>query len=203
MSLGFFFLENFHKITINKYGHFGVVKVVGCYDLSVVSMSVMGFQNKTKMGWGVGGCGELYPMRNRAEKDAVRRLTLNTSGHRGGASVHSREPKARVAEVYPYFVSKRFINYSIIIMSCRTCYNAKTVVTETLLTIIFEPKTAPFTSARHVLSYVITTTRAQIQIKWVFFLPDTLAVRLLSYSFSFSFCKLQLSSLPIVFKAYA
>ena len=27
-----------------------------------------------------------------------------------GASVHSREPKARVVEVYSYFVSKRFIN---------------------------------------------------------------------------------------------
>ena len=80
--------------------------------------------------------------------------------------------KARVAEVYPYFVSKRFINHSIIIKSCQTCpahivmcYNAKTGVTETLLTIIFEPKTARFTSARHVLSYVITPTRAQIQIK--------------------------------------
>ena len=28
-----------------------------------------------------------------------------------GASVHSREPKARVAEVYPYFDSNRFINH--------------------------------------------------------------------------------------------
>ena len=27
-----------------------------------------------------------------------------------GASVHSRDPKTRVAEVYRYFVSKRFIN---------------------------------------------------------------------------------------------
>ena len=100
-------------------------------------------------------------------------------------SVHSREPKARVAEVYPYFVSKRFINQNIIIKSCQTCpvhtvmcYNANTGVTETLLTIIFEPKTARFTSARHVLSYVITTTRAQIQIKCVFFLPDTLSSQL-------------------------
>ena len=68
-----------------------------------------------------------------------------------GASVHSREPKARVAEVYPYFVSKRFINHSIINKSCQTCpahivmcYNAKTGVTETLLTIIFEPKKSTF-----------------------------------------------------------
>ena len=34
-------------------------KVVGYYDLSVLSMSVLGFQKK--FGWGVGGCGELYP----------------------------------------------------------------------------------------------------------------------------------------------
>ena len=100
----------------------------------------------------------LAPMRNRAEKDAVRWCHL-THQVIAGASVHSREPKARVAQVYPYFVSKRFINHSIIIKSCQTCpahfvmcYNAKTGVTETLLTIIFEPKTARFTSARHVLS---------------------------------------------------
>ena len=148
-------------------------------------------------------------MRNRAEKDAVRWCHL-THQVIAGASVHSREPKVRVAEVYPYFVSKRFINHSIIIKSCQTCpahivmcYKAKTGVTETLLTIIFEPKTARFTSARHVLCYVITTTRAQIQIKCGFFLRDTMAVRLLSYSFAFSFCKLQLSSLQIYFKAYA
>ena len=66
-----------------------------------------------------------------------------------GASVHSREPKARVAEVYPYFVSKTFINHIIINKSCQTCpahivkcHNAKTGVTTMLLTIIFEPKTA-------------------------------------------------------------
>ena len=35
------------------------------------------------------------------------------------------------------------------------------------------------------------------------FLPDTLAVRLLSSSFAFSFCKLQLSYLQIYFKANA
>ena len=48
-------------------------------------------------------------MRNRAEKDAVR------SCHLTHASVHthSHEPKTRVAEVYPYFDSKRFINHSI------------------------------------------------------------------------------------------
>ena len=93
--------------------------------------------------------------------------------------------------MYPYFVSKIFINHNIIInKSCQTCpahivkwHNAKTGVTATLLTIIFEPKKARFTSARHVLSYVITTTRAQIKIKY-FFIPDTLAVRLLSVSVS-------------------
>ena len=38
-----------------------LLKVVGYYDLSVLSMSVMGFQEK-KFGWGwVGGWGELYP----------------------------------------------------------------------------------------------------------------------------------------------
>ena len=35
------------------------LKVVGYYDLSVLSMSVMGF--KKKFEWGVGGWGELYP----------------------------------------------------------------------------------------------------------------------------------------------
>ena len=59
-------------------------------------------------------------MRNRAEKDAVRWGHL-TYQFVAGASVHSREPKTRVAEVYPYFVSKIFIKPSIIIKSCQTC----------------------------------------------------------------------------------
>ena len=38
-----------------------LLKVVGYYDLSVLSMLVMGFQKK--FGWGVvGGWGELYPI---------------------------------------------------------------------------------------------------------------------------------------------
>ena len=37
-----------------------MLKVVGYYNLSVLSMSVKGFQKK-KFGWGVGGWGELYP----------------------------------------------------------------------------------------------------------------------------------------------
>ena len=37
-----------------------LLKVVGYYDLSVLSMSVMGFQ-KTNVWMGVGGWGELYP----------------------------------------------------------------------------------------------------------------------------------------------
>ena len=37
-----------------------MLKVVGYYDLSVMSMSVMGFQ-KRKVSMGVGGWGELYP----------------------------------------------------------------------------------------------------------------------------------------------
>ena len=36
-----------------------LLTVVGYYDLSVLSMSVMVFQKK--FGWGVGGWGELYP----------------------------------------------------------------------------------------------------------------------------------------------
>ena len=36
-----------------------LLKVVGYYDFSVLSMSVMGFQKK--FGWGVDGWGELYP----------------------------------------------------------------------------------------------------------------------------------------------
>ena len=38
-----------------------LLKVVGYYDLSVLSMAVMGFQKK-KFGWSVGGWGELYPI---------------------------------------------------------------------------------------------------------------------------------------------
>ena len=37
-----------------------LLKVVGHYDLSVLSMSVMGFQKKSLDG--VGGWGELYPI---------------------------------------------------------------------------------------------------------------------------------------------
>ena len=36
-----------------------LLKVVGYYDLSVLSMSVMGFKKKVWMG--VGGWGKLYP----------------------------------------------------------------------------------------------------------------------------------------------
>ena len=37
-----------------------LLKVVGYYDLSVLSMSVMGFQKKFV--WRLGGWGELYPI---------------------------------------------------------------------------------------------------------------------------------------------
>ena len=56
-------------------------------------------------------------MRNRPEKDAVIWCHLTHQFIVGGASVHSRERKTRVAEVYPYFVTKRFINHIIIIKS--------------------------------------------------------------------------------------
>ena len=102
-------------------------------------------------------------------------VPLNTSGHRGGHQFIAVNPKLelrRCTHILFQFLSKRFINYIIIIKSCQTypahivmCYNAKTGVTETLLTTIFEPKTAHSTSARHVLSYVITTTRAQFKSK--------------------------------------
>ena len=127
-----------------------------------------------------------------------------------GASVHSREPKARVADVYPYLVSKRFINHSIIIKRCQTypehivmCHNAKTGVTETLSTIIFEPKTAEIHErhTRFALRHHQNTSSNKNQI--FVFLPDTLAVRLLISYFAFNFCKLQLSYLQIYFKAYA
>ena len=43
---------------------------------------------------------------------------ISSSRGRGeSTSVHSREPKTRVAEMYRYFVSKRFINHIIIIKS--------------------------------------------------------------------------------------
>ena len=38
---------------------FALLKVDSYYDLSVLSMSVMGFQNKKSL---VGGWGELYPI---------------------------------------------------------------------------------------------------------------------------------------------
>ena len=41
---------------------YALLKVVGHYDLSVLSMSVMGFQKKSLDGWWVGGWGELYPI---------------------------------------------------------------------------------------------------------------------------------------------
>ena len=42
---------------------YALLKVVSYYDLSVPSMSVLGFQKKTVWmgGWWVGGGGELYP----------------------------------------------------------------------------------------------------------------------------------------------
>ena len=39
-----------------------LLKVVSYYDLSVLSMSVMGFHNNNKVLMGFGGWGELYPV---------------------------------------------------------------------------------------------------------------------------------------------
>ena len=148
-------------------------------------------------------------MRNRAEKHAVRWCHL-THQVNSGASVHSREPKARVAEVYPYFVSNIFINHSITMKSCQTypehivmCHNAKTGVTATLSTIIFEPKTAAIheRQTRVTLRHHQNTSANKNQI--FVFLPATLAVLLFSTYFAFNFCKLPLSYLQIYFKAYA
>ena len=59
VSLGIFFVENLPKIALNQYTYFGVVYhmysvciyiVKSYYDLSVLSMSVIGFQKK--FGWG-------------------------------------------------------------------------------------------------------------------------------------------------------
>ena len=61
--------------------------------------------------------GLMDTMTNCAEKDAVRWCHL-THQFIAGASVHSREPSRGV---YPYFVSKRFINHSILTKSCQTC----------------------------------------------------------------------------------
>ena len=48
-------------ITMCILSVYTLLKVVGYYDLSVLSMSVMGFQKK--FGWGVGGFwSELYPI---------------------------------------------------------------------------------------------------------------------------------------------
>ena len=59
----------------------------------------------------------LGPTRNRAGKDVVRWCHLTQQFIAAGAYVHSRETKTRAAEVYRYFVSKRFMNPSIIIKS--------------------------------------------------------------------------------------
>ena len=59
------FFLNRPKIALKQYDQcvfclvHTLIKVVGYYDLSVLSMSVIGFQKK--FGWGVGGWGELYP----------------------------------------------------------------------------------------------------------------------------------------------
>ena len=69
LTLNFVLLENHLKIALNQYWYFGVVynvcinytllKVVNYYDLSVMSMSVLGFQKKDWMGcgWVVGWVG--------------------------------------------------------------------------------------------------------------------------------------------------
>ena len=64
--------------------------------------------------------------------------------------------------------------------------------------IIFKPKTAAFHECYTRFAFTSSTQNSII-----FSLPDTLAVRLLSSSFTFSFCKLQLSYLQIYFKTYA
>ena len=55
------FLENLPKIALNQYWYFGVVfclhallKVIGYYDFSVLSISVMGYPKSLDGGW-VGG----------------------------------------------------------------------------------------------------------------------------------------------------
>ena len=82
------------------------------------------------------------------------------------------------------------------------CHNAKTGVTATLSTIIFEPKTAAIheRQTRFTLRHHQNTSSNKNQI--FVFLPDTWAVRLSSSSFAFNFCKLQLSYLHVYFKAY-
>ena len=129
---------------------------------------------------------------------------LNTSGQRGGHQFIAVNPKLE------YFVSKRFINHSIIIKSCQTypehivmCHNAKTGVTATLSTIIFEPKTAAIHERQTRFAIRHHKNTSSNKNKIFVFLPDTLAVRLLSSSFAFNFCELQLSDLQIYFKAYA
>ena len=143
---------------------------------------------------------------NRAEKYAVRWCHLP---HQviAGASVHSREPKARVAEVYSYFVSKRFINHIVLNMSCQTCpahivkcHNAKTGITVTLLTIIFEPSTAAIDERHTRFKFRHHHDTSPNKNQFFCFILDTLAVRLLSSSFTFCFCKLQLSIFKIISK---
>ena len=50
------------EYTMSILSVYALLKVVGYYDLSFLSMSlsVMGFKKK-KLGWWVGGWGELYP----------------------------------------------------------------------------------------------------------------------------------------------
>ena len=130
----------------------------------------------------------LHAMMRRAEKDAVRWCHL-THLFIAEASVHSSKPKTRVAELYRYFVSKRFINHSVIIDLAEKhdrhtflCINSGNGhVTNDHLQ-------AKNTSAGLAPRYVITTTLAEIKILYNFvLLPDTLVVRLIGSSFTFSF----------------
>ena len=87
--------------------------------MQVININSDHHQNSIRTVLGAGLRGD-DPMRNRADKDTVRRCHL-THQFIGRASVHSREHKTRGADVYPYFVSKRFINRSIITNSCQAC----------------------------------------------------------------------------------
>ena len=57
------------------YSVYTLLKVVGYYDLSVLSISVMGFQKKSLYGGWVGGWGELYA------RFFGKNLTLQSSYH--------------------------------------------------------------------------------------------------------------------------
>ena len=139
-------------------------------------------------------------MRNRAEKYAVRWCHL-THQVIAGHQFIAVNPKLELRRC-THILFQRFINHIIINKSCQTCpahivkcnNSKKTGVTATLLTIIFEPNTARFTSARHVLTELRHHHDTSPNKNKIFSSSTS------QLFFYFIFCKLQLSIYKFISK---